>query len=1036
MSSPPTSIRTVAGRPLPPIVTAAPLSPAQFVDWSWRSLAIALGYFGLGSLGLQLADGLPLVSPFWPAAGLALAVLLRGNLWLAPAVALGAWGVNLSAGAAPALAAAIALGNTGGPWLAAHWLQRSGFDNRLERPRDLLLLTVAALGGSTLSAANGTAWLSIAGRVSVLDLPHTAMLWWLGDSLGVMLAGVPLIALGRREISACLAPGRRLATLGLLGLSLAATLAALAAPSEALPTALVLTLLPPVLLCGLALYSGIAPASAGVLVLTVLTLGGTALGWGPFARDDSGLAIPLVWAHTALMAALVLLAHLRVGGLVRREARWKLALQGSGLAVAEWNLRTGAGYLSSRWRQLADEGDAEPDSSLEHWLGQVHGEDREALRAALRAPGSDAAPVSRSELRMRQGERWAWFELQLTVADRDRQGRPLRVVASLADVGVQREVQEQLRLSASVLMHLNEGLLVTDADLRVIDANPAFSRITGIAREELVGTVPDLLRPIADDLPSRQQRAQLWTALRDADHWSGELQARRRNGEPCTLQITVSKAHRPDGALSHHVVVVSDVTEQRLQRERMERQAHFDELTHLPNRARLGQLMAEAMAATDRDGYLLAVCYLDLDHFKAANARHGHAAGDRLLAEVADRLRSALRSRGSVWSDTAARLGGDEFVLLLRAGTVDEARSAVERVLRVVSQPLAVAPDQPPEQITASVGATVYPLDASDADTLLRHADQAMYGVKQSGRNGYLFFDPEHSRRNEERVLAIGRVQDALDHDELLLYYQPKVDLKRGVVLGFEALLRWNHPEHGVVPPAQFLPLIEHTGLSARVGDHVLARALDQLEVWLQQGLDLSVSVNISARHLQEPDFAQRLAELLARHPQPLGPRLELEVLETAALTDISFTSALLDRCAQLGVRWALDDFGTGYSTLTYLKRLPVQVLKIDRSFVQNMLTDAQDRAIVEGVIGLARTFGCVAVAEGLETPAQSRMLLEMGCEVGQGQGIAAPMPAAEVGPWVREWRGLFALAEAPANAVAGSGAAGTGRTTRGIGQF
>jgi diguanylate cyclase (GGDEF)-like protein len=484
------------------------------------------------------------------------------------------------------------------------------------------------------------------------------------------------------------------------------------------------------------------------------------------------------------------------------------------------------------------------------------------------------------------------------------------------------------------------------------------------------------------------------------------------------LHVTVSNVNGPDGALRYHVLVVSDVTEQRLQREQLERQAHFDELTRLPNRARLGQLMTEAMAATDRDGYLLAVCYLDIDHFKAVNERHGHEAGDLLLAELANRLRSALRVRGTVWSDTAARLGGDEFVLLLRAGTVDEARSAVERVLRVVAQPMVIRPGTEPEVITASVGATVYPLDASDADTLLRHADHAMYGVKQSGRNGFLFFDPEHSRRTEERVLAIGRVQDALDHGELMLYYQPKVDLKRGVVLGVEALLRWNHPEHGVVPPAQFLPLIEHTGLSARVGDHVLAQALDQLEVWQQQGLDLSVSVNITARHLQEPDFVQRLGELLARHAQPLGPRLELEVLETAALTDIGFTSSVLERCARLGVRWALDDFGTGYSTLTYLKRLPVQVLKIDRSFVHNMLADAQDRAIVEGVISLSKTFGCVVVAEGVETAAQARMLLDMGCEIGQGTGIAMPMPAAEVAPWVREWKGLFALSAAPVVAV------------------
>ena len=344
---------------------------------------------------------------------------------------------------------------------------------------------------------------------------------------------------------------------------------------------------------------------------------------------------------------------------------------------------------------------------------------------------------------------------------------------------------------------------------------------------------------------------------------------------------------------------------------------------------------------------------------------------------------------------------------------MEEARLAVERVLRVVSQPYVVDAAQDPVQVTSSMGATVYPIDRSDADTLLRHADHAMYGAKQSGRNGYLFFDPEHRRRTEERVMAIGRVQEALDKQEFILHYQPKVDMRSGRVLGFEALLRWDHPQQGMIAPLQFLPLIEHTGLSSRIGDWVLAQALDHLSQWRRNGLDISVSVNISARHLQESDFALRLSELLARHQEPLAQNLELEMLETAAHADIEAASALVARCQAIGVRFALDDFGTGYSTLTYLKRLPVDVLKIDRSFVHHMLDDAQDRAIVEGVIGLAGTFGCTVVAEGVESPAQARMLLDLGCSIGQGTGIAAPMPVALVANWVRDYRGVFALAPA-----------------------
>jgi EAL domain-containing protein (putative c-di-GMP-specific phosphodiesterase class I) len=341
-----------------------------------------------------------------------------------------------------------------------------------------------------------------------------------------------------------------------------------------------------------------------------------------------------------------------------------------------------------------------------------------------------------------------------------------------------------------------------------------------------------------------------------------------------------------------------------------------------------------------------------------------------------------------------------------------------------VAQPYVVDPAAEPVLVTASMGATVYPIDRSDADTLLRHADHAMYGAKQSGRNGYLFFDPEHRRRTEERVMAIGRVQEALDQGEFVLFYQPKVDMRAGRVLGFEALLRWDHPQHGLIAPLQFLPLIENTGLSSRVGDWVFGQALEHLSQWRRGGMDVSVSVNVSARHLQEPDFAQRLSELLARHAEPLAEHFELEMLETAAHADIDATSALMARCRALGVRFSLDDFGTGYSTLTYLKRLPVDVLKIDRSFVHHMLDDSQDRAIVEGVIGLARTFGCVVVAEGVESPAQARTLLDMGCDIGQGTGIAAPMPAGQVAAWARQYKGMFALA--PAHPADGADAPGS----------
>jgi len=990
--------------------------------WLWRAPLMALGYFAAGRLGLMLDSPAPLVSVFWPALGGALAMLVRWGPGCVLPLLAGAAAVQLSAGSSIGLALGIAAGNVGGPWLAARWLQQVGFNPQLARRRDLWLLLGVGGGVATLlTALNGSGWLVATQRITPAAWPAAALNWWAGDTLGLLVAGVPLLTFSRNSWAVAFAAERRHFTLGLLAVAGLLQVISLSSASWLGLGALAPLLGVPVLLCAVAMRAGLATASAAVLVSSLAAAAASAQGLGPYALLESlqpGKGQLLLWAAAGNMAALMLVAHALAGELVRLDERWQLALAGSDLGVADWNLRTGESYTSGTWQALMADQHGQRGRSLAHWLEQVHAGDRPALEAAL-APRTGAADAGlQCELRLRRGTGWHWFELHLRVAERGEDGAPMRVVASLADVGARHEAADRQQLSASVFMHLHEGLVVTDADLQVLDVNPAYCHIVGIPRDELIGAVPALLRPALSDGPGgplhRPQQHSVLAALRNHGHWMGEVVERRRNGEPCALHITISTVHGPDGALRYHVMVVSDVTEQRLQRAQLERQAWVDELTRLPNRARLNQLLAEAMAATDRDGYLLAVCYLDLDHFKAINERHGHDAGDLFLAELANRLRGALRVRGTVWSDAAARLGGDEFVLLLRAGTIEEARSAVQRVLGVVAQPVVVRAGTAPEIVSASVGATVYPLDASDADTLLRHADHAMYGVKQSGRNGFLFFDPEHSRRTEERVSAIGRVQDALDRQELLLYYQPKVDLKRGTVVGFEALLRWNHPERGIVPPSQFLPLIEHTGLSARVGDHVLARALNQLEAWLEMGLDLSVSVNITARHLQEPDFAQRLSELLARHRRPLGPRLELEVLETAALADIDISSAVLERCAQLGVRWSLDDFGTGYSTLTYLKRLPVQALKIDRSFVHNMLDDAQDRAIVENVISLSRNFDCLVVAEGVEGPAQARLLLELGCAIGQGMGIAAPMPAEAVPGWVRGWRGLFALGPAP----------------------
>ncbi len=1003
---------SIAGRG-PGVSAADPVRPPIDADSdlpAWLQRALRVAAVALASLLLAYAGTLSLSLAPWNAlalpAGLAVAAAWRWGRATLLGAGAGVAAALLGNGLPPALALAAGALVAAAAWPVLLALRAAEFDARLDRARDVGVLAAAVVAGGALPLALASGAYTVVDRGWPMGI--TLATGWTTLALGMLATAVAVLALERGMVHA-MQPGagwrgRALAAL-LVGLMLALLWLA---PQARSPVAALALFLPHVVVSALALRGHLASAATGLLLAGLVGAAEAQSGLSLWHVGGNVQAAVGAWLGSALV--LMLMAHAAQVDAGGRAQRWEWALDGSRLGVADWHLQRDDGFASAAWRRLTEH--RSPDWTPEAWLAQVHPEDQPRLAALLESLASGTAGRGQAELRMRHAGDWRWFEATLLVIERDAGGQPVRLLATLADVQPRREAQERQLMSVSLFQHLHEGLLITDADLRALDVNPAYTQILGVPRDELLGTVPSLLRPQPADPVARQQRAAMWAALRDQGSWRGELLERRRDGTPCTLQATISTVSGPDGDLRYHVLVIADITEQRQQREQLERQAHFDELTRLPNRARLSQLLDDAMRAADRDGYLLLVCYLDLDRFKPVNDRWGHAAGDRLLAELAGRLRSALRRRES-WVDSAARLGGDEFVLLLRAGTLEEARLAAERVLRVVSQPYVIDPASDPVQVTASMGCTVYPIDHSDADTLLRHADHAMYGAKQSGRNGYLFFDPEHRRRTEERAMAIGRVQEALDQQEFVLHYQPKVDMRSGRVLGFEALLRWEHPQQGLVAPLQFLPLIENTGLSSRIGDWVLSRALEHLAHWHRDGLKISVGVNISARHLQEPDFAQRLAELLARHPEPLAEHLELEMLETAAHQDIEATSALLARCRALGVRFALDDFGTGYSTLTYLKRLPVDVLKIDRSFVHHMLDDVQDRAIVEGVIGLAGTFGCSVVAEGVESPAQARALLDMGCDWGQGTGIAAAMPVEQVAAWVRDWRGMFALAPA-----------------------
>ncbi|ATG91908.1 putative bifunctional diguanylate cyclase/phosphodiesterase [Methylomonas koyamae] len=574
----------------------------------------------------------------------------------------------------------------------------------------------------------------------------------------------------------------------------------------------------------------------------------------------------------------------------------------------------------------------------------------------------------------------------------------LRIRNLLERERLRRELQRReaaLRLAASVFAHTHDSVVITDAENRIIDVNNAFSRMTGYSKDEVLGKNPSVLK---SGRQSAEFYESMWCSLLGSGYWNGELWNRHKSGEVYAALTSISVVRDEHGQVHHYIGLSADITPLKNHELDLERIAHFDPLTGIPNRVLLADRLSQALAHTRRASNTMAVCYLDLDGFKPINDQFGHDIGDQLLIEISQRIKDCLRA-----GDTVARIGGDEFVLLLLDfNAAHECQAVLQRMLDRVAEPAAIGGHY--VSVSASLGYTLFPADPADAETLLRHADQAMYTAKQGGKNRYHLFDREQDRLCSVRGSNLARIGSALRNGELALYFQPKVNMRSGRILGAEALIRWHHPERGLLLPAAFLPDIEGSDLAIAVGNWVLRQALVHAAQWQAGGLNIPLSVNIAPRHLLDADFVATLQAGFAQYPQLAANCLELEILETAALEDIGRVTGVMRECQKLGVSFALDDFGTGYSSLTYLKALPAETLKIDQSFIRDILADPEDLAIVAGIINLSAAFNRRVVAEGVESAAHGLLLLELGCDNAQGYGIARPMPAEQLSVWISAW--------------------------------
>lgn len=587
-----------------------------------------------------------------------------------------------------------------------------------------------------------------------------------------------------------------------------------------------------------------------------------------------------------------------------------------------------------------------------------------------------------------------WAHLSATVETNDNK---LELRLLLNNISERKKTEEKLVIAASVFSHTSEGMMITKPNGTIYDVNKAFENITGYSKEEVIGKKPSIL---SSGYHKKDFYRIMWDGLLKEGEYAGEIWNAHKNGQVYVEKLLINTIYDFNGIKKNYIALFSDITRTKEHVKELEHIVHYDTLTGLPNRVLLTDRLQQNMIQVSRQKQSLAVVFLDLDGFKEVNDSYGHNVGDKLLIALAKQMQGTLRE-----GDTLARIGGDEFVAILSdLPDIKSSLTLITRLLDAAAQQFFI--NELPIQVSASLGITFYPqVEKIDPDLLLRQADQAMYKAKISGKNRYHIFNTEQDDFIRERFEHIQRLREALNANEFVLYYQPKVNMRTGEVIGVEALIRWLHPQKGLLQPNDFLPFIEGHILSITLGEWVMRTALEQIQQWQNMEIKIPISINISALQLLSNNFLEQFEKILLEFPEVKSSLLEIEILETSKLEDIYKASKVIKSCKKFGIHFSLDDFGTGYSSLTYLKKLAITYIKVDQSFVRDMLKDPNDLAILEGVIKLSHAFHIKVIAEGVETLEHGRTLLQLGCELAQGYIIARPMPSDMFPEWLSKWK-------------------------------
>lgn len=669
-----------------------------------------------------------------------------------------------------------------------------------------------------------------------------------------------------------------------------------------------------------------------------------------------------------------------------REDRLRLALWGSGDEFWDWDLK--AGMMFRLGADGLPGGHSEESITIEDWRNlAVHPDDLDRVEHALSEHVAGRSDHFEAEHRLRTGHRdWVWVISRGKIVERGEGGAPLRICGTARDINALRLAERDRRISAEVIRSMTEAVTVTDLNFQFISVNTAFIRMTGYTEDEALGHDASLLncRPHAPEIYARVR-----SQLAEAGHWRGELWQRRKDGEEFLCWVELNEVRDASGERTHIVGVLSDITDRKRTEQELRCLANYDTLTGLPNRSLLGERLGHAIVDARRGKHKLAVLFLDLDRFKHVNDSMGHAAGDRMLKAAGARLRQCVHER-----DTVARLGGDEFTVILEnIVDVHDATDMAQLLLEAFQLPLGMGGSQD-VVISPSIGIAMYPDDGQVPTDLLKYADTAMYQAKEHGRNTYAVYHANMDTLARDRARMIAALRRALERHEFNVVYQPKLSIAKNRITGAEALLRWNSPELGAIPPTVFIPLAEEVGLINEIGEFVLTNACAVLRRFREAGLSgLSMAVNLSAAQLERPELTLRMCQILAEH-DIVPSQIELELTESMVMANAAQSARILGELKSIGVRLAIDDFGTGYSSLAYLKRLPIDTLKIDQEFVRDITIDPDDAAITSTIITLAHSLELNVIAEGVETPEQFAFLRSQCCDEIQGHWLSMPLSA------------------------------------------